>query len=229
MQNGQVIVAIFMAPIYTASCGARQEVVSFPRRVLSYMPACRFGCVLAGAGVVCHHMRLRRPAPERESMVMAMTLESFLSHFHRVRAVPGGWSAACPAHEDSANSLSLALGDDGRKLVHCFAGCTYQEIAAGAALRVGELFADPLRRTFFSRPLTESERVFREGMALGRREQARRALPADLEVDILTIREGRRTAALCRQRATSLGDGAEAWELLAYAAECDREAHRLDG
>lgn len=34
-----------------------------------------------------------------------------------------GWSARCPAHDDSKPSLSLTDGDNGRVLIYCHAGC----------------------------------------------------------------------------------------------------------
>lgn len=34
-----------------------------------------------------------------------------------------GYIACCPAHNDRNPSLSISEGDDGRPLVHCFAGC----------------------------------------------------------------------------------------------------------
>ncbi len=39
----------------------------------------------------------------------------------------------CPGHEDRAASLSWRLANDGRALLHCFAGCTFAEILAAAA------------------------------------------------------------------------------------------------
>ncbi|TXR56469.1 hypothetical protein [Quadrisphaera setariae] len=36
----------------------------------------------------------------------------------------------CPAHADSAPSLHVTVADDGRVLVHCFAGCTVEEVLA---------------------------------------------------------------------------------------------------
>ncbi len=49
------------------------------------------------------------------------------------RALGGRWhgsygTARCPAHEDRSPSLSLRDGDDGRLLVHCFAGCAGREV-----------------------------------------------------------------------------------------------------
>ncbi|MHC2582663.1 hypothetical protein ACVI1J_005162 [Bradyrhizobium diazoefficiens] len=39
------------------------------------------------------------------------------------RQTGGQWMCRCPAHEDRRPSLAVRDGDDGRVLVHCFAGC----------------------------------------------------------------------------------------------------------
>lgn len=44
--------------------------------------------------------------------------------------------ARCPAHEDRVQSLSVGLGDDGKTLFYCHAGCSYREIVE--ALSEGE-------------------------------------------------------------------------------------------
>lgn len=38
------------------------------------------------------------------------------------------WMALCPAHEDSSPSLSVGVGDGGRLLLNCFAGCAFEAI-----------------------------------------------------------------------------------------------------
>ncbi len=39
-----------------------------------------------------------------------------------------GKTFLCPSHEDASPSLSITEGADGRVLVHCFAGCTFEAI-----------------------------------------------------------------------------------------------------
>jgi hypothetical protein len=40
----------------------------------------------------------------------------------------GEWTAHCPAHDDAYSSLSIAVGGDGRVLLKCFVGCSYEAI-----------------------------------------------------------------------------------------------------
>lgn len=40
----------------------------------------------------------------------------------------GNWIACCPAHEDSSPSMTIREEKDGRILVHCHAGCSFEEI-----------------------------------------------------------------------------------------------------
>lgn len=39
------------------------------------------------------------------------------------------WKCRCPAHEDKNPSLSLRDGDDGKLVAHCYAGCSWEQIA----------------------------------------------------------------------------------------------------
>src|SRR5262245_61182843 len=50
--------------------------------------------------------------------------------------------ARCPAHEDRNPSLSIGVGDDGRVLLHCWAGCTVQAILGALGLELRDLFPD---------------------------------------------------------------------------------------
>ena len=50
------------------------------------------------------------------------------------------WTALCPAHDDTENSLGVSLGSDDRILVNCFAGCDAKEIVAAVGWKVSDLF-----------------------------------------------------------------------------------------
>lgn len=52
-----------------------------------------------------------------------------------------GWLCHCPAHDDNRASLSVSEGDDGRVLLHCFAGCTPNQIVSAIGLTLSDLFA----------------------------------------------------------------------------------------
>jgi putative DNA primase/helicase len=53
-----------------------------------------------------------------------------------------GHKAKCPAHEDSKPSLSIKVGDDGRILLNCFAGCTVEAIADALGVKVADLYPE---------------------------------------------------------------------------------------
>ncbi|MBL0029151.1 MAG: hypothetical protein IPO95_08790 [Rhodanobacteraceae bacterium] len=43
--------------------------------------------------------------------------------------------------------MSVAIGDDGRLLVHCFAGCSIGDVLGAMGLSVGDLFPARIRDT----------------------------------------------------------------------------------
>jgi hypothetical protein len=65
-------------------------------------------------------------------------LTEILGRLRSVRRAHGGWTACCPAHEDASPSLSVALGESGRVLLHCFAGCSYSAIRTALEQQVTE-------------------------------------------------------------------------------------------
>lgn len=67
-------------------------------------------------------------------------IHDILSHLDRVKRSGKGYSARCPAHADNGPSLSICEGDDGKTLLHCFAGCATAEIMAALSLSVADLF-----------------------------------------------------------------------------------------
>lgn len=52
----------------------------------------------------------------------------------------GRWYARCPAHDDKSPSLSVAVADDGRLLLHCFAGCDPESILSALGLGWADLY-----------------------------------------------------------------------------------------
>lgn len=70
-----------------------------------------------------------------------MSLQTVLSKLD-ARKNGSGWKAKCPAHGDEKPSLSISEGTDGKILLHCFAGCTFDEIVAACPLEISELFTD---------------------------------------------------------------------------------------
>ena len=70
-----------------------------------------------------------------------MSTENFLSRLDRVKPTgPGRWLACCPAHEDKSPSLSIRELDDGRTILHCFAGCEVQAVVAAVGMSLEDLF-----------------------------------------------------------------------------------------
>lgn len=68
-----------------------------------------------------------------------------LSRLDRVRKSGAGWTARCPAHEDRAASLSVGVGNDGRILAHCFAGCAIGDVLGAIGLTINDLFPRRLK------------------------------------------------------------------------------------
>lgn len=50
-----------------------------------------------------------------------------------------GWLCRCPAHDDQRASLAIDAGDDGRALVHCFAGCSVDAVCTSIGMKVSDL------------------------------------------------------------------------------------------
>ena len=68
-----------------------------------------------------------------------MNEPEILAKLSDVTRTSNGWTARCPAHDDDRPSLSLAVGDDGRVLVHCFAGCSPRQIVAALDMSMADL------------------------------------------------------------------------------------------
>lgn len=74
-------------------------------------------------------------------MVMATRpLDLVLDRLPGVEENGQGWKACCPAHDDRSPSLHVRLGEDGRVLLHCFAGCPTEAVVEKLGLSMADLF-----------------------------------------------------------------------------------------
>ena len=71
-----------------------------------------------------------------------MTVNEFLSRLAGVKGGHGQWTAKCPAHDDRRASLSVSVGEGGRVLLNCHAGCSTEDICAALGLSVKDLFME---------------------------------------------------------------------------------------
>jgi hypothetical protein len=98
---------------------------------------------VASAGRVrrCNAIDRIRVVVSRGIRLDVSSIELILARLNHVRSTGAGrWLARCPAHEDGRPSLSLRELDDGRVLLHCFAGCSTGDVLAAIALDFNDLF-----------------------------------------------------------------------------------------
>lgn len=72
-------------------------------------------------------------------------LSILLPRLGGVRQFGKGWRADCPCGHKSRGTLSLTQGEDGRLLLHCFAGCAAGDILSAVGSCLADLYADRLR------------------------------------------------------------------------------------
>jgi putative DNA primase/helicase len=81
-----------------------------------------------------------------------------LSHLKGARRTGAGWQARCPAHDDRTPSLSISHGDDGRALLKCHSGCSFESIVSTLGIREADLF--PARPDTISSRAVECHYVY---------------------------------------------------------------------
>ena len=90
---------------------------------------------------------------------MKRPAETLLSRLETVRGKFPKWQAKCPAHSDRSPSLSIMAKDDGRVLVHCFAGCAGSDVMAAVGLSLSDLYPDGHSGELSPRKHRESENI----------------------------------------------------------------------
>jgi len=124
-----------------------------------------------------------------------MSANLLLSRLQGVQGRGPRWRAICPAHESKHATRSLAIfeAEDGRLLIHCFAGCGVQETVDALGMELSDLFppriVDDHRRLPIRKPWRLSDLVsalrgelvvalvilsdVKNGLALGATDRAR--------------------------------------------------------
>lgn len=69
------------------------------------------------------------------------SIDDVLSRLHGVKKAGNGWAALCPAHEEKNPSLTLTE-DNGKILMHCFAGCAPLAVLDALGLKFEDLFPE---------------------------------------------------------------------------------------
>lgn len=73
-------------------------------------------------------------------------VELLLSRLQKVKGRNGSWTACCPAHNDKGPSLAVREADDGRVLLHCFAGCETLSVVQALGMDMTDLFPPDNKR-----------------------------------------------------------------------------------
>lgn len=72
-----------------------------------------------------------------------MSTAQLLARLEKVRQVaPNRYVAKCPGHKDKSPSLSIRETEDGKTLLHCFAGCAAPDVLAAVGLTLSDLFPE---------------------------------------------------------------------------------------
>lgn len=59
-----------------------------------------------------------------------LTLEQALKVLKKTKKIKDGYLACCPAHDDDSPSLSISEGEDGKLLLNCYAGCSFDTVVS---------------------------------------------------------------------------------------------------
>lgn len=150
------------------------------------------------------------------------TLDAILAHLDGVRRTSRGFSARCPAHDDRTASLSIRARDSGDGvLVHCFAGCTYRDVADALGLQRSPT------ASVRQRPVPALEAARAAILAEARRQPWARMVE---HYDTARwVRAGFHRAHALRRAGHQAGDTEPGWALLVQAAAVERATLALEG
>lgn len=115
---------------------------------------------------------------------MTAPIDLVLGRLDKVKpAGAGKWKACCPSHEDRDPSLSIREAEDGKVLLHCWAGCETRDIAAAIGLELRDLFPGGERRNARRGPSKAAQQFEATiiSIALSELRQGKQLPAADLE------------------------------------------------
>jgi DNA primase len=88
-------------------------------------------------------------------------IDVLLSRLEYKPAGKNKYKAKCPAHDDRSPSMMITEADDGKVLVHCFAGCSIHDIVTSVGLEIGDLFPDSIKsRPYPTKQDIEEEKAY---------------------------------------------------------------------
>lgn len=85
-----------------------------------------------------------------------MSAEAVLQRLDGVKATGHGKHVAkCPAHDDRSPSLAIRECDDGRVLLHCFAGCECEDVLSALDLTFADLMPKRIAAEHSYKPMRQ--------------------------------------------------------------------------
>ena len=83
-----------------------------------------------------------------------MNIDVLLSHLDGVKETgTGKYLSRCPAHDDRSPSLAIKEGDDGRVLLHCFAGCETEDVLSAIDLTFADVMPERIGQEHAYKPV----------------------------------------------------------------------------
>lgn len=79
-------------------------------------------------------------------------IEPILQRLDKVKGRNGNYTACCPAHDDKGPSLAIKE-EDGKVLLHCFAGCSVESVVGALGMEMTDLF--PPKVSYERQPRTK--------------------------------------------------------------------------
>jgi hypothetical protein len=107
------------------------------------------------------------------------------------------WQARCPSHDDKTPSMTIRAMDDGRLLIHCFAGCSALDIVESVGLSMTDLFPEPLgdfkpvRAPFSATDVLRTMKTEALVLAIAASDMADGKALAQVDVDRVALSAGR--------------------------------------